>query len=569
MKILRVNLTDKTTSTEELPEAWKLLGGRGLTSRIISQEVSPGADPLGPEAKLVIASGPLAGTLAPSCGRLSVGGKSPLTRGIKEANAGGPAGQKMDKLGVRAIVLEGKAEDGGLYLLKMDKEGAVIEDAASYKGLNTYETAAKARAEYDADAAIICIGPVGERCHKSATVTLTDKNGHCSRHAARGGLGAVMGSKGLKAIVLNDKGTEPISYADEAAFRNTIKTWASDVVTQDPAMLNMSKLGTPGFIITFRSMGSMPANNYSSETVEGFEALDGRSLEKINKERGAKMDACMPGCLVRCSVIYNDAQGNHITSSYEYETLALMGTNLGLVDPDVVAKMDRLADELGIDTIELGSAMGVAASAGKMTFGDADSAFALVDEVAKGTDLGRTLADGTVATAKALGVARIPAVKGQGIPAHDGRVTKSTGVTYHTSPMGADHTAGISYDDPMNKEGQVERSLQGQIFIAALDSMGYCTLAQPGDRKVLAAFLLDLVKARFGQEMSAAEMVQIGRDTLKTELEFNKGTEFHQANEPDPDFYRTEPLAPTGNVFDVDQKEIDGIWEKLETIEVL
>lgn len=569
MKILRVNLTDKTTSTEELPEAWKLLGGRGLTSQIISQEVPPGADPLGPEAKLVIAAGPLAGTLAPSCGRLSVGGKSPLTKGIKEANAGGPAGQKMDKLGIRAIVLEGKAEDGGLYLLKVDKEGAAIEDAAGYKGLNTYETAAKARAEYDAEAAIICIGPVGERCQKSATVTLTDKNGHCSRHAARGGLGAVMGSKGLKVIVLNDKEAEPISYVDEAAFRETIKNWASDVVTQDPAMLNMGKYGTPGFIITFRGMGSMPANNYSSETVEGFEALDGRALKKINDERGAKMDGCMPGCLVRCSVIYNDAQGNHITSSFEYETLALMGTNLGLVDPDVVAKMDRLSDELGIDTIELGSAMGVAASVGKMTFGDADSAFALVDEVAKGTDLGRTLADGTVATAKALGVTRIPAVKGQGIPAHDGRVTKSTGVTYYTSPMGADHTAGISYEDPMNKEGQVARSLQGQIFTATLDSMGYCTLALPGDSKVLTAFLLDLIKARYGLEMSAAEMVQIGRDTLKTELEFNKGTEFYQDNEPDPGFYRTEPLAPTGNVFDVDQKEIDGIWEKLETIEVL
>lgn len=312
----------------------------------------------------------------------------------------------------------------------------------------------------------------------------------------------------------------------------------------------------------------MPSKNYSSEPTEGFEALAGPSLDKINQERKGRMDGCMPGCLVRCSVVYNDPQGNHLTSSYEYETLALMGTNLGIVDPDAVARFDRISDELGIDTIELGSALGVAASAGKMEMGNVASALALFDEVEKGTEFGRILADGVVATAKSLGVVRIPAFKGQAIPAHDPRVTKATGVTYHTSPMGADHTAGVSYENPMSDEGQVERSLKAQILNAMKDSLGYCILAVPGDQKVLISFLKDLINARFGLDVKEEDLVKIGRETLRDELTFNEEAGFIAANDPPPDFVRTEPLAPTQSVFGVAPAEMDGIWKQLDTLPV-
>ncbi len=566
MKILRVNMSSLTTTFEDLPEDMIAMGGRGLSAKILAAEVPPETNPLAPEAKLVIAGGPVAATLAPSCGRISVGAKSPLTMGIKEANAGGPAAQKMDRLGIRAIVVEGAAAEGSLHLLKIDKDGVTLESADQYKGMKTYDLAAKLQEATDKKVGIICIGPVGERKNKSAAVTFTDKDGDCSRHAARGGLGAVMGSKGLKAILLDDRDAPAVEMADRDAFSAAIKDWAQ-LVKEDGNLQNMGRFGTPGIIVPLRSMGSMPSKNYSSEGTEGFEALAGDSLEKINEERGGRMDGCMPGCLVRCSVVYNDADGNHLTSSFEYETIALMGTNLGITDPDVVAKFDRIADELGIDTIELGSSMGLAASAGKMEFGNADSAFALLDEVEKGTEFGLTMSDGVYDTAKALGIDRIPAFKKQAIPAHDPRVTKGTGVTYSTGPMGADHTAGVIYDNPMSKDGQVEKSLKSQIANAMMDSLGYCNLAAPGNRAALIDFLKNLINARYGLSLEGKDLIDIGRKTLRTELDYNKGTEFGQ-DQGNPEFVTTEALAPTQNVFDVDLDEMAAIWDQLDSIEL-
>lgn len=565
MRILRVNTSNLETHYEDLPADWKILGGRGLSAEIMKAEVPPQSDPLGSEAKLVIASGPLAGTLAPSCGRISIGGKSPLTQGIKEANAGGPVGQDLDKLGIRAIVIEGLPKSDKLYILSINKDGASLKDGEAYRGLKTYDLADTLRKEYHEKISIISIGPVGERKSRTSTIAFTDKDGHCSRHAARGGLGAVMRAKGLKAIVIDDQGAPAIEYADRKAFQEALKNWP-EVIKKDPSLAGMSKYGTPGIIVPLRSLGSMPSKNYSSEPTEGFEALAGPSLEKINQERKGRMDGCMPGCLVRCSVVYNDANGNHLTSSYEYETLALMGTNLGIADPDAVARFDRICDDLGIDTIDLGSALGVAASAGKMEMGNVASALALLEEVEKGTPFGRILADGVVATAKSLGITRIPAFKGQAIPAHDPRVTKATGVTYHTSPMGADHTAGVSYENPTSNEGQVERSLRAQIMVAMMDSLGYCILAAPTDRKALVKFLKDLINARYGLNVDENDLVKIGRETLRNEIAFNEKAGFIKANDPAPEFVRTEPLAPTQSVFDVPGEEIDRIWDHLDTI---
>lgn len=562
MKILRVNMSNLEVTYEDLPEEWTVIGGRGLSALILNKEMNPGADPLGPDSKFIIAGGPLAGTLAPSCGRISVGGKSPLTLGIKEANAGGPFAQKMDRLGIRAIVVEGAPEDDKLYLLKITKDGATFESAEDLKGKKNYALAKELQQKYGEKAAVVVTGIIGERKSKGAAVSFTDKDGRCSRHAGRGGLGAVMAAKGIKAMLVDDSGTPSVDMADKEAFSALLKEWVG-VIKGDQTAQGMSTLGTPAGVAPLRSFGSMPSKNYSSEQTEGYENLGGEALINRCKERGASMDGCMPGCLVKCSIIYNDADGNHVTSGFEYETIALMGTNLGISDPDIVAKFDRICDDLGIDTIELGSAMGVAASAGKMKMGDAESAMALLDEVEKGTDFGRTLADGVVATCRALGVNRIPAFKGQAIPAHDPRVTKATGTTYLTSPMGADHTAGIAYNDPTSKEGKVDESFNLQISAALLDTVGYCMLASIGDTTALQEFLKNLINARYGLSITVDDLLKIGRETLKAELEFNKGTEFNTAHEPYPDFVRTEPLAPTGSTFDVDLDEAAKIWDKL------
>ncbi|MBW2060591.1 MAG: aldehyde ferredoxin oxidoreductase [Deltaproteobacteria bacterium] len=567
MKILRVNMSDLKTVLEELPEEWKILGGRGLSAKILKAEMPPEADPLGEQARLIIAGGPLAGTLAPSCGRVSVGAKSPLTLGIKESNSGGPAAQKLDRLGIRAIIVEGAPKEDEFFLLHITKDGVTLESAGQYKGLKNYALVGELYQAYDKGSAIISIGIAGERRWKGSSVAFTDMDGHPSRHAGRGGLGAVMGVKGLKAIVIDDHGSSPIELADREAFREAIKGWP-EVIKADARVQIMSRYGTTDAIAAMRSIGTAPSKNYSSEQTEDYENLAGSTWEKTNQDRGGRITGCMPGCIVRCSVVYHDSDSKHLTTALEYETIALLGTNLGINDPDVVAAFDRMCDDMGLDTIELGSAMGVAASAGKMEMGDAESALALFNEVEKGTALGAILGNGVVSTAKALGVTRIPAFKGQAIPAHDPRVTKATGVTYHTSPMGADHTAGVSYENFKSKEGQVERSLKVQIRNATMDSLGYCLLAVPEDHKALLIFLTDLVKARYGLSLKVGDLIDIGRETLRTELEFNQGTEFHTAHGPDPEFVRTEPLAPIGNVFDVDPDEIAAIWDRLDTIQL-
>jgi len=568
MRILRVKMSEIETQFEDLPEDWKILGGRGLTAKILNAEVPSDTDPFSTGAKIIFAGGPLAGTMAPSCGRISVGAKSPLTLGIKETNAGGPIAQKMDKLGIRAIVVEGAPPLDNSYFIHISKEGVSFKSADEYKGYMNYALAEELFKRYGKRSSVISIGVAGERNYKSASVAFTDKDGHPSRHAARGGLGAVMGAKGLKAIVIDDSGSSPVELADRGAFRGAVKDW-SKTVKADARLQIISRYGTPAGIAPFRAIGTAPSKNYSSEQTEGFENLAGEAFEKTNQERGGRMTNCMPGCIVKCSTVYHDAEGRYLTAGYEYETIALLGTNLGISDSDTVARFDRLCDDMGFDTIELGSALGVAASAGKMEFGNADSALALFDEIERGTEFGNTLANGVVSTCKALGVERIPAFKGQAIPAHDPRVSKATGVTYHTSPMGADHTAGTTYEGYKSKEGQVERSLKTQISVATMDSLGYCTLARPENQRALFDFLKDAINARYGLSLSIGDLVDIGRETLRTELAFNRGAEFSTAHDPAPDFIRTEQLAPKGYLFDIEQDEIDSIWEKLDTIEVV
>jgi len=568
MKILRVNMTDLKTTFEDLPDKWKLIGGRGLTAKILSAEVPPETDPLGPKAKLVIAAGPLAGTMAASCGRISVGAKSPLTNGIKEANAGGPAAQKLDKLGIRAVIVEGKPSENKLYLLNISKKGATLESADEYKGLRNYAFVEKLHAKFDAKSTIISIGMVGERQLKSATVGFTDKDGHMSRHAARGGVGAVMASKGLKGIVIDDSGTTPVEPVDKEAFRKTLKEWLEYLPT-DIMIVQYSAGGSSCATVGLRSIGSMPVFNFGSDPLD-VEKTMGQAIDVINRERGGRMDACMPGCIVKCSHIIHGPDGKYLTASFEYEAVAMIGTNVGINEPDVVAQYDRICDDLGIDVIECGCAISVAASAGKIKMGDQDGVFKLLDEIEKDTEFGRILANGVVSTCKALGVTRIPAVKNQAIPAHDPRVGKGTGVTYHTSPMGADHTAGLIYSgDFMNNEGAIDSSLKEQIFAAAKDVLGYCYFATPLDHKKTMEFLRDLMNARYGLNMSTEDFIKMGRETLRDEIEYNKKSGFHTLNEPDPEFVRTEPVAPFGSVLGVDPNEMAKIWDKLDTIQAV
>jgi aldehyde:ferredoxin oxidoreductase len=562
MKILRVTMNDQKASFENLPADWTHLGGSALIAKILNKEVPPLCDPLGPENKLIVACGPLAGTRAPQLGRVSIGAKSPLTQGIKEANAGGPAGQLLDRLGLRAIVAEHAPADDALYCLLVTRDAAQLVPADEYRGMKNYELAAALRARYGDKAAVISTGPAGERQYTGASVSLTDIFGDPSRNAARGGLGAVMGAKGLKAIVLDPAGADPVPIARPEAFRKVVREWA-EVLKHDVSVSLFSRFGTPFAINNSAGHGTLPAKNYRSGRPENFVAVSGNNIQKILFERGGRMHGCMPGCLVKCSIVYPDAHGEKICAAYEYETIALLGTNLGITDNDAIARLKFMCDDLGLDAIETGSALGVAAEAGKMSWGDAGAAARLLQEIEKETPLGVALGNGVVATARLLGIDRVPAFKGQALPAHDPRAVKGTGVTYFSSPMGADHTAGLTYRLPKDKNQQIATSLMSQIKAAACDAFGYCLNAVPGGASVY-PFFADLMNARHGLEMTPGEVMDIAKETLRDQLAFNAQAQFSQIDTTIPAFFREEPIAPTRAVFDVDETEVKDLWKGLD-----
>ena len=564
MKILRVDMKNEKITFENIEEEWRSIGGSAFIAKIMNKEVPPATDPLGPENLFIVAVGPLAGTGAPQLGRISVGAKSPLTLGIKEANSGGPAAQILDRLGIRAIVVHGAPQDGRLYCLLISKNKTTLIPADEYRGTKNYELIGKLQKQYGEKIAVISTGIAGERKYKGASVSFTDIFGDPSRNAARGGLGAVMGSKGLKAIMIDPSQAGPADTAHPEEFRKVVKSWIN-TLKHDISCSLYSRFGTPFAINNSANQGTLVSNNYRSGTPNNFIAVSGNRIQEILFERGGKMHGCMPGCVVKCSIIYPDKDGKRLCSAYEYETIALLGTNLGIIDNDAIARLKFICDDLGVDAIETGSSLGLAADAGKMSFGDWESAARLLEEIEKETPLGLALGNGVVATAKYLNVSRIPAYKGQAIPGHDPRSVKGTGVTYFTSPMGADHTAGLTYRIPKSRDKQAENSLRSQIQAATCDAFGYCLNSVPGGRASIYQFFADLMNARYGLQLTPKDIMEIGKQTLKDQLAFNEKAEFSKMDSKTSAFVREETLTPTDQVFDVDDAEIKNIWKGLDS----
>jgi len=566
MKVLRVDMKNEKTTFENLEEEWKSIGGSAFIAKIMNKEVPPSTDPLGPENLFIVAVGPLAGTGAPQLGRISIGAKSPLTLGIKEANSGGPAAQILDRLGIRAVIVQGAPRDNRLFCLLISKDKAVLIPANEYRGSKNYELVSKLRKQYGEKIAVLSTGIAGERKYKGASVSLTDIFGDPSRNAARGGLGAVMGSKGLKAIMIDPSQAGQVDIVHPEEFRQIVKSWVY-TLKHDISCSLYSRFGTPFAISNSASQGTLPSNNYRSGRPPNFIAVSGNSIQKILFERGGKMHGCMPGCVVQCSIIYPDKDGKRLCAAYEYETIAMLGTNLGITDNDAIARLKFMCDDLGVDAIETGSSLGLAADAGKMSFGDWESAARLLEEIEKETPLGLALGNGVVATAQYLNISRIPAYKGQAIPGHDPRSVKGTGVTYFTSPMGADHTAGLTYKIPRNRERQAENSLKSQIQAATCDAFGYCLNSVPGGRASIYQFFADLMNARYGLPLTPKDIMEIGKQTLRDQLAFNEKAEFSKMDSKVAAFVREEKITPTGQVFDVEDEEIKNIWKGLDSFQ--
>ncbi len=564
-RVLRVNMQTGVATYQDVPESDRLLGGRGLTSRIVGWEVNPECHPLGPDNKLVIAPGLLAGTAAPSSGRISIGAKSPLTGGIKESNGGGVVAGKLARLGIKAVVVEGQPEGEELHLLLINRLGAQLLPADDLREVGVYDATSRLQKRYGEKVGVLLIGPAGERLMSAAGITNTDVDGTPSRYCGRGGLGAVMGSKRLKAIVVDDAGCEPPVLHDPAAFKTAVRE-VVDAIRETPQTAEVyPKYGTAAMVGILEAMGGLPTRNFQTGHFEQAEAIGGEKLRETILARGGQpTHACMPGCSIRCSNIYHDAHGRVLVSPLEYETIGLFGSNCGIGDLDKIAELNRLCNDYGVDTIETGGAVAIAMEAGLAPFGDADGAIRLVEEIGKGSILGRVLGQGGAVTGRVLGITNVPVVKGQIMPSYDPRAVKGLGVTYATSPMGADHTAGQTIRaqvDHRSAAGQAEASRNAQINATIYDCLGVCLFVGPAVKTSL-ELLSALVNARYGTAWSGEDLRQMALETLHTELAFNRAAGFGPADDRLPEYMTRQANPASGTVFDVPAEELDSLFKR-------
>ncbi len=575
MKILRINMAAEggPKVSEEPVGDYSGLGGRALTSAIVSKEVPPLCHPLGADNKLVIAPGLLSGTTASMSGRISVGCKSPLTGGIKEANAGGQPAQVLARLGYAAIVLEGKPKDDALYKVFINKDGVTVSPDNSLKMLKNYDLIERMKKEYGDKIACISIGPAGEMKMAAASVACTDMELRPTRHAARGGPGAVMGAKGVKVIVLDDAGMKMRTPKDPEKFREANKRFVDGLKKHGVTGEGLPAYGTNILANIINEARAYPTKNFMWGTFEGTQKISGETQAKTEIDRGGvATHGCHRGCIIRCSGIFMDKDGHYLTKQPEYETVWAHGPNCGIDDLDAIAMLDRLDDEYGLDTIEMGATIAVAMEAGLAEFGDGEAAINLLKEVGKGSPVGRILGNGAAVTGRCFGVERVPAVKGQALPAYDPRGIQGIGVTYATSTMGGDHTAGYAvasnilkvggHVDPLKPEGQVELSRNLQIATAAVDSTGMCLFIAFALMDQLDTFqaLIDMINAFSGASLTADDVTELGKSILKNERDFNTRAGFTAQDDRLPDFFKKEPLPEHNLTFLVKDEDLDTLF---------
>ncbi|NMB53905.1 MAG: aldehyde ferredoxin oxidoreductase [Leptolinea sp.] len=576
-KILRINMTNLKATYEDVPAKWSRWAGRALTSAIVCDEVDPMCHPLGPNNKVVIAPGWVSGSpAAPSSGRTSFGGKSPLTGGIKESNAGGLSSQKIAKLRIAAIIIEGTPANGKWYTLVINKDGVKFENAADLIGKGMYEVDEILDKKYPKQA-IIGIGPAGEMKMSNAGISVNDPENKPGRYAGRGGLGAVMAVRGVKAIVVNDEGAPGVEIANEELFKEGRKKLTEAIqehgLTKKGGALN--SYGTAVLVNLLNEAGGLPTRNFSAGQFEGAAKISGEAMAEYCEKRGGDGmmgHGCHPGCIIKCSNIIPDEKGKAIASCVEYETTWSLGANCGIDNLDYIAKMTHECNDIGVDTIEAGNTIAIAMEGGLLKFGDEKGALKTFDEIRKGTPLGRILGQGVETTARAFGVSRVPVVKHQSMPAYEPRAVKGIGVTYATTPMGADHTAGYTIApeiagvsgklDPLSDEGKAELSLTFQAATAFIDSTGYCLF--------IAFPILDIAKGWAGMAESVAgvtglkitgdDVIPLGKEILKMERLFNERAGFTAQDDRPPEFMREEAVPPHNVKWTITDEQLDSVY---------
>ena len=431
-RLLWIDLSRREAKKVEYPAEWAMdyLGGRGLAARILWEYLKPGVDPLSPDNLLILAVGPLTGLPLPSSGKMIVAAKSPLTGGYGDGNVGSWAGVHMRQAGWDAIVFEGAAAKPTVVYIEDDD--VVFDDAEDLWGLNTWDTEKKLKERYGKNVGILEIGPAGENLVRYATVISQE-----GRSAGRPGMGAVMGSKKLKAVVV--KGTKKVELHDPKRVRNEGAKAFIDV-KKSRAYDFWMRQGTMMTVDWAQEASVLPTYNFSEGVFDGYKGINGYTMEEMKiDQRGC------PYCNMVCGNVVKDAEG--YPSELDYENVAMLGSNIGIDDLSKVAVLNRLADLAGIDTISLGSVLAWATEASenklieeKLEWGDYEAYKALIDDIVHRRSLGELLAKGVAGACKEKGGCDFAIhVKGLEVSAYDCHAAPGMALAYGTSPIGAHH----------------------------------------------------------------------------------------------------------------------------------
>jgi aldehyde:ferredoxin oxidoreductase len=455
----------------------------------------------------------------------------------------------------------------------LNKDGVTVQEETELVGKGNFEVVEALEGRLGKKTGMIICGPTGEMKMLISNMSVKDPDSKLRSHG-RGGLGAVMGSKKIKFISIDDTGAAPVKPADAEKFKVAQKTFAKALLDHPVSGQGLPTYGTAILVNILNEAGGLPTRNFTAGQVGHVEKISGETINATITERhGKPKHGCHAGCVIQCSQVYNDKDGKYLTSGFEYETVWGLGADCCIADLDDIAEIDNIMDDLGVDSIETPVMFAVAMEAGVLPFGDGKGVIRMLkEEIAKGTPLGRLLGSGTANVGKTYGIARVPVVKNQAIPAYDPRSVKGIGITYATSTMGADHTAGYAvatnilnvggHVDPLKKDGQVELSRNLQIATAAVDSTGMCIfIAFPAlDIPECLSALIDMINARYGIALTGDDVVGLGKYVLKTEHEFNIAAGFNKEHDRLPEFFKLEPVAPHNAVWDFTDEEIDAFW---------
>jgi len=448
-KILRVDLARNKIEVESVDDVDNFIGGVGLATKIIYSEVSPSIDPLDPSNVLVFMTGPLEGTMIPTTGRYVVAAKSPLTNGWGEAHAGGFFGAKLKQAGYDGIIIRGKA--GSPVYLYINDDRVEIRDAGKYWGKDVFETDVSLKNELgDKGFSIATIGPAGENLARIACIA-SDVTPDGPRVAGRTGMGAVMGSKNLKAVAV--KGTKKVSVADAQKLRSVLTRLLPSIMSSATVQYQ-ALYGTAGEMeVLYSAYGDVPIKNFRLGEWDGVKDITGEAMAKavFKGHRGCY------NCPIKCWKVVETENG--LVRAPEYETIASFGTMLLINDPHFLVKANMLCNRYGVDTISTGSTIAWAMECYEkgilgredlngleLSWGNRDAVYKLIQLIGEGKGIGKVLSEGVRSASAAIGKGSEKFalhVKGLEVPMHDPRAFQGMGLQYATSNRGACHLQGF------------------------------------------------------------------------------------------------------------------------------